>query len=63
MLVSTFVAVVEKLRGFLNDGHYLLLCVGGALLLITLGIIIEGARTVLRGEHHDDDMISFPSEG
>ena len=62
MLVSTFVAVVEKLRGFLNEGHYLLLCVGGALLLITLGIIVEGARTVLRRERHDDDMISFPSE-
>lgn len=59
MLVSTFTALVRKSSDFYRNGQILLLVVGGSLILIGVGIVVEGIRVHLRGIHSDDDMITF----
>ncbi|MEE9294336.1 MAG: carbon starvation CstA 5TM domain-containing protein, partial [Phycisphaerae bacterium] len=59
MLISTFTAIVEKLTGFYRNQQYLLLVVGGALLLIGVGIVLESALAVRRRNRYATDTISF----
>ncbi len=59
MLVSTFLALAEKLQGFFKNEQYLLLTIGIGLALIALSILVEGMRTLARGDAHDDDAITF----
>ena len=62
MLVSTFAALLRKLSDFWKKDQTLLLVVGCVLLLLAVGIIIEGVRSFLRGERHTDDAITFVNE-
>ena len=62
MLVSTFAALLRKLSDFWKKDQTLLLVVGCVLLLLAIGIIIEGVRSFLRGERHTDDAITFIDE-
>ena len=62
MLVSTLTAMVQKLKGFYDADQYLLLAVGGALFVIAISIIIEGARAFTRRESFKDDAIIFANE-
>ncbi len=57
MLVSTGVAMVRKLAGFAVDREYLLLAVGVALMLIGVGIFVEGLRAYRRRERYTDEII------
>ena len=59
MLVSTFTALVRNLTDFWKKDQTLLFVVGSALLVLAVGIIIEGLRAFLRSERHTDDMITF----
>ena len=59
MLVSTLTAMISKLKGFYDRDQYLLLAVGGALLAIAAGIIIEGFRAFARRDRYGDDLIVF----
>ena len=59
MLVSTLTAMISKLKGFYDRDQYLLLTVGGALLAIAAGIIIEGCRAFARRDRCSDDLIAF----
>lgn len=62
MLVSTLTALGENLIEFRRDRRLLLFSVGVALLLIAVGIIIEGVRALLRRERYADDVIAFSGE-
>lgn len=62
MLASSFTALVRKIRGFLADEQYLLLLLGGALLVVALGIVVEGLLAFARRDRHADDGITFPSD-
>ncbi len=62
MLISTFVALIEKLWDFWKDRYYLLLITGTGLLLLAIGIIVEGVKAFLRRERHADDLITFAAE-
>ena len=59
MLISTLTALVENLSEFWGKGHYLLLAAGMALLLLAVGIIVEGLRSFARRVRHADDVIVF----
>lgn len=59
MLISTFTALVENLAEFYEKQQYLLLMVGGALMLIAVGIVVEGIRASIKGTRHTDDAIEF----
>ncbi len=59
MLVSTFTATIKQLGGFHERGQTLLFVVGACLLLLAVGIVIEGLRAFLRREHHTTDEIRF----
>ncbi len=59
MLISTFTAIFEKLKGFWKNDQHLLFAVGSVLLLIGLGIIIEGIRAFRRNDRHATDNITF----
>ncbi len=61
MLISTFTALVKNLIDFWRDDRYLLLVVGTVLLLVALGIVVEGLRAFRRRERHTDDVITFAS--
>ena len=58
MLISTFTALIMNLKQFFNRDQHLLLAVGSGLLLIAVGVVVEGLRSFLRGERHDDDAIA-----
>ncbi len=62
MLISTFTALIENLASFIDKGQYLLLAVGSALLLVGVGIVVEGIRAFIRREHHTDDSIVFAAD-
>ncbi|MCH7872141.1 MAG: carbon starvation protein A [Planctomycetes bacterium] len=62
MLVSTFAALLRKLSDFWKNDQTLLLVVGCVLLLLAIGVIIEGVRSFLRGERHTDEAITFVDE-
>lgn len=62
MLISTFTALVENLLGFYEDKQYLLLVVGMSLLIVAVGIVIEGVRAFLRRQRQTDDTIVFARE-
>ncbi len=62
MLISTFIALIENLIGFYEKDQYLLLVVGSALLLVAVGIVVEGLRAFLRRERHTDDVITFATD-
>ena len=62
MLVSTFAALLRKLSDFWKKDQTLLLVVGCVLLLLAVGIIIEGVRSFLRRERQTDDAITFIDE-
>lgn len=49
MLVTTLVAMVVNVRKFYEDGSFLLLAVGGVVLLIALWLIAEGILRFTRG--------------
>ncbi len=59
MLLSTLVGLLVKLVGFYQAKQYLLLAVGLTLLVVGLGIVVEGIRAFRRRESRDDDMIVF----
>ena len=63
MLISTFTALIENLVEFYEARHFLLLGVGGGLLLVAVGIIVEGLRAFIRNERASDDLITFASDG
>ncbi|MFQ5490460.1 MAG: carbon starvation protein A [Phycisphaerae bacterium] len=60
MLLSTLIALVTKLQGFYKNHQTLLLVVGTVLMILALGIILEGARAFARRQCHADDTITFP---
>ncbi|MFQ5590616.1 MAG: carbon starvation protein A [Phycisphaerae bacterium] len=60
MLISTFTALFENLATFIRKGQYLLLVVGSALLLVGVGIVIEGILVLRRRPRYTDDVIVFP---
>ncbi|MHC4698480.1 MAG: carbon starvation CstA family protein [Planctomycetota bacterium] len=62
MLVSTFTALVENLAAFFSKGQYLLFVVGSALLLVGVGIVVEGIRAFLRSEHYSEDVITLAAD-
>ncbi|RME41942.1 MAG: carbon starvation protein A [Planctomycetota bacterium] len=62
MLVSTFTALVENLSSFARQGQYLLLAVGTALLVVALGIVVEGVRAFLRGTRYETEAVVFVTE-
>ena len=62
MLVSTFTALVENLAGFWEKGQTLLFVVGLALLLLAVGIVVEGIRAFVRRDRFEDDTITFANE-
>ena len=49
MLVTTLIAMLSNVRSFFNEGSYLLLAVGGAVLLLALWLIVEGVLRFTRG--------------
>jgi len=57
MLVSTTVALLSKLWEFYKLEQGLLLLVGSVLLLLAAGIVVEGVRAFLGGQHYEDDQI------
>ncbi len=59
MLISTFIAIIEKLVGFYGDDQHLLLTVGGALLLTGVGIVIEGARAFARRDRRRTEDVDY----
>lgn len=59
MLVSTFIALVKNLVEFWTNKQTLLFVVGLALLVVALGVVIEGFAAFLRRERHTDDAITF----
>lgn len=59
MLISTTVAVIEKLIGFRQEKQNLLFVVGCALLLIAVGVIVEGVRAFIRNDRHKTEAITF----
>jgi len=59
MLVSTFTALVENLADFAKNRQYLLLTVGTALLLLAVGIVVEGVRAFLARRRFDNEEITF----
>ncbi len=62
MLGSTFIALFTKVSDFWRGGQVLLFAVGCSLILIGVGIIVEGIRTHFRGDRYDDDMITFATK-
>lgn len=59
MLVSTFTAIFRKLADFWNEEQTLLLIVGGSLLLIGIGVIIESILAFSRNDKTTDDIIQM----
>ncbi len=49
MLVTTLIAMVSNVRTFFNQGSYLLLAVGGVVLLLALWLVVEGVLRFTRG--------------
>ena len=62
MLISTFIALATNLKQFFDRGQHLLLAVGVALLLVAVGVVVEGVRAALRRERHADDAIRFAAD-
>ncbi len=63
MLVSTFTAMINQLRGFSTRGQYLLLTVGGMLFVLGVWIVVEAAVAFMRPGRTDDDVIHFRDSG
>lgn len=59
MLTSSLVALLSKLRDFWKADYYLLLAAGTVLLLLAVGIIIEGVRAFMRRDRYADDLVVF----
>lgn len=59
MLISTFIALAENLKGFYDKEQYLLLIVGSLLFLVAFGIVIEGIRALLRRDRFEQDEVVF----
>lgn len=62
MLISTFIALTTNLKQFFDRSQHLLLAVGVILLLVAVGVVIEGVRAALRRERHTDDAIRFAED-
>lgn len=62
MLVSTFTALVQNLIGFVRDRQYLLAAVGSVLLLIGVGVVVEGIRAFVRRDRYTDEQIVFADD-
>lgn len=63
MLVSTFVALFENIVDFYRAGQMLLLVVGGGLVVIAVGIVMEGLRVLLQKRRYESDLIQYSTEG
>lgn len=59
MLISTFVALTMNLLGFYRNGQHLLLAVGIALLVVGVGVVVEGARAYRRRDRHTGIPVGF----
>lgn len=62
MLISTFTALTLNLIGFWQKRQILLFVVGVALMMIGVGIVIEGLRAFLSRKRYDTDEIEFVRE-
>lgn len=62
MLTTTFIALAENMIDFWNARQVLLLVVGSGLVLIAVGVIIEGLRVLIRRERRTDDLIVFAED-
>jgi len=62
MLISTFTALIQNLIGFWQKQQTLLFVVDIALLMIGIGIVIEGLRAFLSQKRYDTDEIEFARE-
>ena len=59
MLISSLVALLSKLRDFWRADYHLLLAAGTVLLLLAVGIIVEGVRAFMRRDRYSDDLVVF----
>lgn len=59
MLISTFAALGRNLLNFFRESQFLLLTVGGMLLLAGVGIIVEGIVAFRRGDSYLGVAIEF----
>jgi carbon starvation protein len=57
MLVTTLIAMLEKIYGFWKESQWLLLSVGGALLVFGVLIVIEGVVSLASGRRETEDEI------
>lgn len=62
MLISTFTALIQNLIGFWQKQQTLLFVVDIALLMIGIGIVIEGLRAFSSQKRYDTDEIEFARE-
>ncbi|MCO6436999.1 MAG: carbon starvation protein A [Phycisphaerae bacterium] len=63
MLISTLLALVEKLGAFYQRQQWLLLVVGAGLLVLAAGVVIESILAIRRGEHFTEDEVVLSAGG